>query len=61
MRQLIYAMRFAGRATPVGPDGNVLRASTTSPSTAVTSRIGADGLTGTLEAVPAATPPSPPS
>lgn len=52
MRQLIYAMRFSGRATPAGPDGNVLRASTTSPSTAMTSRIGADGLAGVVEAVP---------
>jgi hypothetical protein len=52
MRQVIYAMRFVGRATPVGPDGNVLRASTSSPSTVVTSRIGADGLSGTLEAIP---------
>jgi hypothetical protein len=52
MRQVIYAMRFAGRATPAGPDGNVLRAGTTSPSTAVTSRVSADGLTGTVEAVP---------
>jgi hypothetical protein len=54
MHQVIYAMRFVGRATPVGPDGSVLRASTTSPSTAVTSRIGAAGLTGTVEASPSA-------
>jgi hypothetical protein len=52
MPHVTYAMRFAGRATPAGPDGNVLRASTTSPSTAVTSRIGAEGLTGTVETVP---------
>lgn len=52
MGQLIYAMRFAGRATPAGPDGNVLRASTTSPSTVLTSRVVADGLTGAVETVP---------
>jgi hypothetical protein len=52
MRQVIDAVRFAGRATPAGPDGNVLRASTASPSAAVTSRVGADGLTGTVEAIP---------
>ena len=23
MRQIVYAMRFIGQATPVGPDGNV--------------------------------------
>ena len=52
MRQIVYAMRFTGQATPVGPDGNVLRASTSSPSTAITSRVGADGLSGTVDAVP---------
>lgn len=52
MRQLIYAMRFTGHATPAGPDGNVLRASTSSPSTAITSLVGRGGLTGTIEAVP---------
>jgi hypothetical protein len=52
MRQLIYAMQFTGRATPAGPDGNVLHASTTAPSTTLTSRIGPDGLTGTVEAIP---------
>ena len=39
MRQIVYAMRFTGQATPVGPIGNVLRASTTSLwSTSITSR-----------------------
>lgn len=49
---MIYAMRFAGHATPAGPDGNVLCASTTAPSSAVTSRIGAEGLDSTIEATP---------
>ena len=52
MRQIIYAMRFTGQATPVGPDGNVLHARTSSPSTAITSRVGADGLTGSVDEVP---------
>jgi hypothetical protein len=52
MRQIVYAMRFTGQATPIGADGNVLRASTSSPSTAITSHVGADGLNGTIEAVP---------
>lgn len=51
MRQIVYAMRFTGQATPVGSDGNVLRASTSSPSTAITSRVSEDGLSGTVEAV----------
>jgi hypothetical protein len=52
MRQIVYAMRFAGRATPIGPDGNVLRASTSAPSTSIISHVGADGLSGTVDAVP---------
>jgi hypothetical protein len=52
MRQIVYAMRFTGRAAPVGADSNVLRASTSSPSTSITSRVGADGLSGTVDAVP---------
>jgi hypothetical protein len=52
MCQIVYAMRFTGQAAPVGPDGNVLRASTSSPSTAITSRVGPDGLDGTVEGVP---------
>ena len=38
--------------TPVGPSGNVLRASTTSLSTSITSRVDSNGLIGTLEALP---------
>ena len=49
MRQLSYAMRFTGQATPASDDGNVLRAATTSPSTAITSTVGDDGLTTTIE------------
>lgn len=52
MHQIVYAMRFSGQATPASPDGNVLRASTTSPSSSITSRVEADGLRGTLEAMP---------
>ena len=49
MRQLTYALRFTGQATAAGPDGNVLHASTSSPSTTITSQVGVDGLTGTIE------------
>lgn len=52
MPQLIYALRFTGQATPAGPDGNVLHATTTAPSTTLTSRIGPAGLEGVLEALP---------
>jgi len=52
MREVIYAMRFSGQAEPVGEAGNVLRAATSAPSSTLTSRVGADGLTGLLTAVP---------
>jgi hypothetical protein len=51
MPQLIYAMRFTGHAEPVGTAGNVLKAATTAPSTALTSIIGAGGLAGDIRLV----------
>ena len=41
MRQVLYAMRFTGQAEPVGEVGNVLRATTSAPSSTLTE---ADGL-----------------
>lgn len=52
MPEIVYAMRFTGQATPASPDGNVLHASTTSPSTVITSRIGDGQLAGVIEATP---------
>src|ERR1044071_3461361 len=49
MRQMTYALRFTGQATPAGPDGNVLHASTSSPSSAITTQVGGDGVTGTIK------------
>jgi hypothetical protein len=49
MRQLVYALRFTGRATPASPDGAVLKVTMTAPSCTVTSIIRSAGLTGTLE------------
>src|SRR5215217_571930 len=51
MRQLIYALRFTGHATSVGTAGNVLKAATTAPGTVLTSKVGPDGLLGTLQPV----------
>ena len=48
MRELIYAMCFTGRATPVGSAGSVLTAATTAPSSRLASTVGPDGLTGGL-------------
>ena len=46
MRQLVYALRFTGRATPASPDGSVLKAATTAPSSTLTSTVGPAGLAG---------------
>jgi hypothetical protein len=51
MRQLVYAMRFTGRATPTGPDGTVLEVTATAPSSSVTSIVGPAGLAGGLHPV----------
>jgi hypothetical protein len=49
MRELLYAMRFTGQATPVGSAGHVLKATTTAPSATLTSRVGPAGLTSQLQ------------
>lgn len=49
MRQLSYAMRFTGQATPASDDGRVLKASTTSPGTTISSIVGDGGLSGSIE------------
>ena len=54
MRQLIYAMRFAGRAEASGSVGGALKTTTSAPSSRLTTTVGPDGLTGTLEPAPGA-------
>ncbi len=49
MRQLVYALRFTGRATRASPDGGVLTVTATAPSAALTATVGPAGLAGTLE------------
>jgi hypothetical protein len=49
MRCLTYAMRFTGHATPVSPDGTVLKAATTAPSATLTATVGPDGLSSDLQ------------
>jgi hypothetical protein len=48
MRELLYALRFTGQASPVGAAGSVLKAATTAPSSTLTSMVGPGGLSGTL-------------
>jgi len=52
MRELIYAMRFSGQATPASADGTVLEAETTAPSATLTSTVGPGGLGGDLQPAP---------
>jgi hypothetical protein len=51
MGQLIYAMRFTGRAVPTDAEGSVLNAATTAPSSSLVSSVGPDGLAGVLHPV----------
>ena len=48
MREVISALRFTGQAAPTGKTGAMLRAATRAPSRVLTSRVGPDGLCGTL-------------
>jgi hypothetical protein len=54
MREVMYAMRFAGQAEPAGGTGAALRAATSAPSSALTISVGLDGLAGTLASAPVA-------
>lgn len=47
MKQIIYAMQFKGMAAP-GSSANVIKASTSSPSTTLTTVVGNDGVRGVL-------------
>ena len=48
MRQLVYALRFTGRATPASPDGNVLAVRATAPGATLTATVGPGGLAGSF-------------
>jgi hypothetical protein len=47
MKQVIYAMQFKGTAGP-GSAANIMKAATSSPSTTITSIVGAEGVQGKL-------------
>ncbi len=51
MRQLVYALRFAGQATIVDPERKMYRTMTAAPSSAFVSTVGPDGLHATLESI----------
>jgi hypothetical protein len=49
MQQIVYAMRFTGMAGPAGESTTVLKATTSAPSCTVTSVVGPDGLSGSID------------
>jgi hypothetical protein len=49
MRQLVYALRFTGWATPTGPDGSVLAVKATAPGAIFVTSVGPAGLAARLE------------
>ena len=51
MREVIYTLRFTGKAAPVGTAGNMLKAATTAPSASFASRIGPDGLSSSSQPI----------
>ena len=48
MRQLVYALRFTGRATPASPDGSVLAVTATAASVILATTVGPDGMASDL-------------
>jgi hypothetical protein len=49
MKQIVYSMRFTGQAAPAEGSSTVLKAATSAPSCTITSVVGPDGLSGTIE------------
>jgi hypothetical protein len=51
MRQITYVLQFTGHATPEEGSATVLKATTTAPSSSVTTVIGPEGVRGALQRV----------
>jgi hypothetical protein len=49
MRQIFYVMQFSGRAMPVGGSSNVIRATTSAASCSLTTTVGTDGVSTSLQ------------
>jgi hypothetical protein len=54
MRQLVYALRFTGWATPTGPDGSVLTLTATAPGATLVTLVGRAGRVAGFEPAPGA-------
>ncbi|HLZ70767.1 MAG TPA: hypothetical protein VKV26_12770 [Dehalococcoidia bacterium] len=55
MAQLLYALQFKGRAQPANDAGSVLKAATSSPSSAITTNVGSSGVETSIAAIPGET------
>ncbi len=51
MKQVSYALRFAGQASPQNDEGTILKAATSSPSSAITTRVTATGLESSIDRI----------
>ena len=51
MTQVLYVMQFKGKAAPANESGTLLKAKTTAPSCAVTTVVGSQGVSGTLQPI----------
>ncbi len=49
MKQIFYAMQFSGQAAPVAGSANVIKATTSASSCSLTTTVGADGLSASLQ------------
>lgn len=49
MRQIIYALQFKGHAAPKAGATGVLKAATTAPGCTLTTSVGREGVTGSLQ------------
>lgn len=52
MHEVLYALRFRGQAEAMGEVGNMLKATTSAPSSSLTTQVGPDGVLGSLAPAP---------
>jgi hypothetical protein len=48
-QQIQYTMQFKGRAVPANDAGTILKATTTAPSCTITTQVGANGVSSSLQ------------
>ena len=48
MQELVYMLRFSGRATPVGPAGSMIKIAATAPGCTFRTTIGLEGVSAEM-------------